>query len=65
MRVAIHSLTSVVLPKPADAEMSVTLGVRDRPTFKRSIKRERRTMSGRGDGMYNLVASMGAGMTPL
>jgi hypothetical protein len=55
----------VVLPKPAGAEMSVTFGVRDRPRFKRSINRERRTMSGRGDGMYSLVARIGADMTAL
>ena len=37
----IHSLTSVVLPKPAGAEMRMTLGARCRPACKRSIKRAR------------------------
>ena len=36
-----HSLTSVVLPKPAGAEMRVSL--RCRPAFNRSIRRGRRT----------------------
>ncbi len=65
MREAIHSLISVVLPKPAGAEISVTPGVRCRPAFKRSIKRGRKTTLGRGGGMYNLVARMGAGIEPL
>jgi hypothetical protein len=36
-----HSLTSVVLPKPAGAEMRMTPGARCRPACKRSIKRAR------------------------
>jgi hypothetical protein len=49
----------VVLPKPAGAEMRVSL--RCRPSFNRSIKRGRGTMPGRGGGIYSLVAKIGAG----
>ena len=48
---ATHSLTSVVFPNPADAEMSVSLRPEGRPSFIRSISRGRRTTSGRGGGM--------------
>ena len=51
---ATHSLTSVVLPKPAGAEIRVSF--RCRPSFSRSIRRGRRTTLGRGGGIYSLVA---------
>ena len=54
---ATHALTSVVLPKPAGAEMSVSL--RCSPAFSRSIRRERRTTFGRGGGIYSFVARIG------
>lgn len=38
---ASHSLTSVLLPKPAAAEMRITPGARCRPACKRSIRRAR------------------------
>ena len=63
VRVAIHSLTSVVLPKPAGAEMSASL--RCRPSLSRSIKRGRGTALGRGGGMYSLVAKTGTDMVAL
>jgi len=62
---ATHSLTSVVLPKPAGAEMRVTLGVRCSPAFNRSIRCWRRTTLGRGGGMKSLVAKMVAGTDQL
>ena len=46
---AIHSLTAVVFPKPAGAEMSVNL--RRSPSSSRSIRRGRRTAPGCGGGM--------------
>ena len=46
---ATHSLTSVDLPKPAGAEMRVSLPCR--PSFSRSIRRGRRTTLGRGGGI--------------
>src|SRR6266516_2452706 len=54
---ATHSLTSVVFPKPAGAEMRVSL--RCRPSFSRSIRRGRLTTFGRGRGIYSFVARMG------
>jgi hypothetical protein len=58
----IQLLTNVVLPKPAEAEMSVSLQPIANPLFSRSIKRGRGTMLGRGGGMYSLVAKTGAGI---
>jgi len=43
-----HSLSSVVLPKPAGAETSVSLRVT--PSFSRSVRRGRETNSGRARG---------------
>jgi hypothetical protein len=51
MRVAIHSLTNLVLPKPAEAEMSVTPGMCCSPAFSRSSRRGRSTTFGRGGGI--------------
>jgi len=48
---ATHSLTSVVLPNPAEAEMSVSLRLARRPSFNRSFNRGRRTTLGRGGGI--------------
>ena len=52
---ATHSLTSVVLPKPAGAEMRVSVRPKPwlwrRPSFSRSIRRGRRTTLGRGGGI--------------
>src|SRR3972149_6603096 len=56
---SIHLLTSVVLPKPAGAEISITPGLRCKPSFKRSIRRGRRTTFSRGRGIYSLVARIG------
>ena len=52
--------SSVVLPKPAGAEMSVRRWLRRNPSFKRSIKRWRATRFGRGDGAYSFVSRCGA-----
>ena len=50
-----HSLTSVVLPKPAGAEMRVSLraipSFRQRPALSSSIRRGRETSSGRAGGI--------------
>ena len=54
---ATHSLTSVVFPKPAGAEMRVSL--RCRPSFSRSIRRGRLTTFGRSGGIYSFVARIG------
>jgi hypothetical protein len=62
VRVEIHSLTNVVLPKPAAAEISVTRQPIANPSFSRSIKRGRGTTPGRDGGMYSFVARIGAGM---
>jgi len=62
---AIHSLTRVVLPKPAGAEMRVNLRPKERPSFKRSIRRGRRTIFGRGGGIYNFVAKIVVDIDPL
>src|SRR5437868_13530408 len=56
-----HSLTSVVLPKPAGAAMRVSL--RCRPALSRSSKRGRLTTSGRSGGRYSFVARMDVGMS--
>src|SRR5947209_9097394 len=52
-----HSLTSVVFPKPAGAEMRVRL--RCRPSCSRSSRRGRLTTFGRSRGRYSFVARMG------
>ncbi|MCJ7695489.1 MAG: hypothetical protein MUO40_08685 [Anaerolineaceae bacterium] len=52
---AIHSLTSVVLPKPAGAEMRVNLQPEERPSFSRSTRRRRRTILDRSGGTNNFV----------
>src|SRR5919202_456111 len=54
---ATHSPTSVVFPKPAGAEMRVSL--RCSPSFSRSIRRGRRTAFGRRGGIYSFVAKIG------
>ena len=54
---ASHSLTNVVFPKPAGAEMRVRL--RCRPSFSRSIRRGRLTKLGRSWGIYSFVARIG------
>ena len=46
-----HSLTNVVLPKPAAAETRVSWRPEETPSFSRSIKRGRRTIPGRRGGM--------------
>ena len=48
-----HSLTRVVLPKPAGAETRVSL--RGKLEFRRSVRRRRWTSRGRGGGMKTLV----------
>jgi len=48
-QLAIHSLTSVVFPKPAGAEMRTSL--RCRPALNCSIRRGRETNSGRTGGI--------------
>src|SRR4029453_8108551 len=50
-------LTSVVLPKPAGAEMRVSL--RRRPALNRSNRRGRRIAFGAGGRIYSLVARIG------
>ena len=60
---ASHSLSSVDLPKPAGAEMRVIL--RCRPSFRRSLKRGRRTRFGRGGGIYSFVAKIGVDIDQL
>src|SRR3990172_9512081 len=62
---AIHSLSRVVLPKPAGAEMRVNLRPKERPSFNRSIRRGRRTIFGRGGGIYNFVAKIVVDIDPL
>jgi hypothetical protein len=66
---ATHSLTSVVLPKPAGAEMRVTLCPTPRlwrnPSFSRSTNRGRTTTFDLSRGMCSLVAKMGTGMDAL
>src|SRR5512139_507436 len=57
-QLAIHSLTSVVLPKPAEAETSVSLQPIAKPSFNRSIRRGRRTVLARGAGIYSFVAKI-------
>src|SRR4030066_2047311 len=57
---ATHSLTSVVLPKPAGAEMRVSLQCM--PSFNRLIRRGRWTILGRGGGIYSFVAKIGVGI---
>ena len=49
----IHSPSSVVLPKPAGAVISVS--VRSIPCFSRSVKRVRSTLAGRRRGMKSFV----------
>jgi hypothetical protein len=56
---ATHSAASVDLPKPAGAEMRVSFDCR--PSFKRSIKRGRRTTLGASEGTKSLVARIGMG----
>jgi hypothetical protein len=51
---ASQALTSVVFPKPAGAEMRVSLWCS--PSFSRSSSRGRRTTLGRGRGIYSFVA---------
>ena len=61
----IHWLSSVVLPRPAEAEIIVSLRA-DAPSFKRSIRRRRRTALDRGEGIYNFVDKIGVDIiTPL
>ena len=62
---ATHSLTSVVLPKPAEAEMRVSLRPEERPSVSRSIRRGRRTILARGGGMKSLVAKIDMGIDSL
>ena len=52
---AIHSLNSVVLPKPGGAERSVSGRVK--PSFKRAVSRGRATKWGRPEGKYSFVRS--------
>ena len=54
---ATHPLSSVVLPKPAGAEIRVSL--RWMPAFSRSIRRGRGTSSGRTGGIWSLVCKSG------
>src|SRR5207237_5558802 len=58
---ASHSLTSVVFPKPAGAEMRVSLPCS--PSFSRSSRRGRLTTFGRSGGRYSFVAKIGVGMS--
>ena len=57
---AIQLATSVVLPKPAGAEIRVSL--RWTPAFSRAIKAARSTAFGRGGGINSFVASTGVGI---
>jgi hypothetical protein len=59
----IASLTSVVLPKPAGAEMRASL--RCRPSFSRSIRRGRRTAFDGGGGIKSLVARIAVDISQL
>src|SRR5262249_42633636 len=54
---ASHSPTSVVFPKPAGAEMRVSL--RCSPSFRRSVRRGRRTTFGPAGGGKSFVARSG------
>ena len=54
---ATHSLSRVVLPKPAGAETRVSL--RCSPASSRSIRRGRGTHSDRAGGVYSLVLKSG------
>src|SRR5438876_11384492 len=60
---ASHSLRSVVLPKPAGAEIRVSL--RCSPSFNRAIRRGRRTTFVRGGGIYSFVANSGVDIDQL
>ncbi len=62
---AAHAPARVVLPKPAEAEMRVSLRSAARPSVRRSISRWRGTYFGRGGGRYSLVARMDVGMYSL
>ena len=55
-----HSVTRVVLPNPAGAEMRVSLWFR--PRLSCLIRWERETSSGREVGMKSLVIRSGAGI---
>jgi hypothetical protein len=65
VRIEIQLLISVVLPKPAEAEMRVSLQPIAKPLFSRSIKRERLTTPGRGWGTYTFVAKIAVAINPL
>ena len=57
---ATHSLTSVVLPKPAGAEMRVSL--RRSPSSSLSVRRGRLTTVARGGGICSFIAKTGMGI---
>ena len=63
MQPTIHSLTSVLFPKPAGAEISVSLDLKPwfgrRFLFSRSSRRARWTTLRRGGGRKSLVARIG------
>ncbi len=60
---ASHSLISVVFPKPAGAEMRISL--RCSPSLSCLSRRGRLTIAGRSGGTYSFVARMGVGMPAL
>src|SRR2546421_10278947 len=57
---ASHSLISVVFPKPAGAEMRISL--RCSPSLSCPSRRGRVTILGRSGGEYSLVGGKGGGM---
>lgn len=58
-------LTSVDFPKPAGAEISMSLQPLANPSFSCLINRGRGTKPGRGEGMYNFVVRIGADILKL
>ena len=63
LHLAIHSLIKVVLPKPAEAEMSANLQFFTNPSFSQSISLGRETIPDLSGGMYSFVANSGMDIT--
>jgi hypothetical protein len=61
----IHSLTSVLFPKPAGAEISVNLSLEERPSFSRPIKCGRAIIFEGDGGIKNFVARIGSAIYKL
>ena len=53
------------MPKPAGAEMRVSLRLAGRLSFNRSIKRGRKTTFSRGGGILSFVAKIGTDICQL